>query len=115
MSVLVLSTDVLAAALLGALVEMAGYTPSFARPGEPARDAIRRVRPGVVLADCDYPDACGLGLIGPAKMIGVRVLLFGRPTLAAHVRERAAHFDVEVLDLPAGCDAMQRALAAPVA
>jgi hypothetical protein len=112
---LVLSTDALAAALLGALAELVGYAPHFARAGEAARDALRRVRPSVVLAGCDFPDACGPGLIGPAKMMGARVLVFGPPPDAARVRDCAALWEVGVLPLPPTADELRRALAGPAA
>jgi CheY-like chemotaxis protein len=98
--VLVVSRDALAAALLGALVELEGYAPHFVRDGEPARDALRRVRPVAVLVDCDFPEGCGAAVLGPAKMIGAGVVLFGRPAVAALVAECAERFGVPVLTMP---------------
>ncbi|CAA9297564.1 MAG: hypothetical protein AVDCRST_MAG11-601 [uncultured Gemmatimonadaceae bacterium] len=110
-SALVLSTDALAAALLGALVELEGYAPRFAHADEPARDALRRLRPAVVLIDCGWAEACGAAVIGPATMIGVRVLLFGRPAVAHVVRACAEEFGVPVLALPPAPGELRQALA----
>jgi hypothetical protein len=109
--VLVLSADPLAAALVGALVEIEGQTPAFAARDEVPRDALRRVRPHVLLADCGAPDGCGPALIGPAKMVGARVVLFGHPRIAALVDECATLYRVAVLPIPPGPGDMRRALA----
>lgn len=98
--VLVMSRDALAAALLGALVEIEGYAPRFVRDGEPARDALRRVRPVAVLLDCDFPGGCAAAFIGPAKMLGASVVLFGRPAVAGVIAECAERFGVPVLAMP---------------
>lgn len=70
------------------------------RDGETARDALRRVRPVAVLVDCDFPAGGGAAVVGPAKMMGARVVLFGRPAAAARVAECAAQFGVPVLAMP---------------
>ncbi len=108
-SVLVMSTDALAAALLGALVEIEGYTPHFLRDGEGAREALRRVRPHVAVVECDYPEACSAAFLGPAKMMGTRVILFGRPGLAAAMRECAERFQLLTLAMPPAPGALGRA------
>ena len=112
-SVLVTSTDPLAAALLGALVELEGYTPHFLREREGPRAALRRVRPAVVLIDCDSAEARSASVIGPAKMLGTRVALFGRPAIAALVERCAAEFGVAILAVPPAPGELRRALAAP--
>lgn len=99
-SVLIVSHDALAAALLGALAETEGQAPHFARGGESARAALRRVRPRAVLVDCDFPDGCAAALIGPARMIGARVVLFGRPAIAGRVAACAEQFGAPVLAMP---------------
>ena len=111
-SVLLLSTDALAAALLGALVESVGYVPRFARDHEPPREALRRTRAAVVLVECDHPDAWGPALIGPAKMVGARVVLFGPPARQAEVRRCAELWNVDVLAIPPTAETLRRALAA---
>jgi DNA-binding response OmpR family regulator len=107
----VVSPDALAAALLGALVETEGYAPSFARAGESARDALRRLRPEVALVDCDAPEGCGAAFAGPARMMGTRVVLFGPPAAAERARACAEELGVAALTLPPAPGALRRALA----
>jgi hypothetical protein len=105
-----MSTDALVAALLGALVEIEGYTPRFVSGDETPREALRRVRPGVALVDCDFPGACTAAFLGPAKMVGARVVLFGRPTVAAIVAACAEQFELRVLGMPPASGELARAL-----
>jgi len=74
--VLILSADALAAALVGAAVELAGHQPHFPESHEAARTALRRVRPRLVVVDCDHRDACAEAFVGPALMTGAQLLLF---------------------------------------
>ena len=110
-SVLVLSADALAAALLGVLVELEGYTLHFARGGEAPREALRRIRAATALVDCDLPGGCTAAFIGPAKMMGVRVVLFGRPAVSPIVAACAEQFAVPVLRMPPGPGELGRLLA----
>ena len=48
----------------------------FRRPTKRARAALLRVRPRLVVIDCDHEDACSEAFIGPALMTGSQVLLF---------------------------------------
>lgn len=48
-TVLLLSDDAMTLALFGMLIELAGFAPAFAAPGERADDAITRVRPLLVV------------------------------------------------------------------
>lgn len=74
--VLIFSADPLAAALLGAAVELAGHVPHFPHPAEGARGALLRLHPRVALIDCDHDEACSESFIGPALMTGAKVQLF---------------------------------------
>src|SRR4029077_4532677 len=51
--VLVLSSDPLAAALPGAAIELAGHAPTFQQADESPRGALLRLRPALVVIDCD--------------------------------------------------------------
>jgi hypothetical protein len=109
-AILVLSNDPLSAALLGAATELAGYSPRFPLPDEHARAALRRVRPRLVLVDCDHADACTDEFVGPALMTGSRVLLF-RSHRTAHDRgEFAKRLSLPVLDLPVEHEPLTRVL-----
>lgn len=100
-AVLILSSDPLAAALLGAAVELAGHLPHFPQEHEPPRSALLRVRPRLVLVDCDHEEACAEGFIGPALMTDARVLCFRARKSARDVAELCSRLGVRVLDLPA--------------
>jgi hypothetical protein len=98
--VLVLSSDPLAAALLGAAIELAGHAPRYPRPDEVARSALLRVRPRVVLIDCDHEDGCSDAFIGPALMAGSRVLLFKSRRTRRDASELSARLGLQVMDMP---------------
>ncbi len=99
-AVLVFSSDPLAAALLGASIELAGHAPSFAQTDESARDALLRVRPRLVLIDCDHVEACSETFIGPALMTGSRVLLFRSRRTQRDMSELAGRLELLVVDMP---------------
>ena len=98
--VLVLSADPLAAALLGAAIELAGLAPRFPHPDEAARAALLRIRPSLVLIDCDHEDGCSDAFIGPALMTGSRVLLFKSRRTRRDVTELTGRLGVRVMDMP---------------
>jgi DNA-binding NtrC family response regulator len=99
-AVLVFSADPLAAALLGAAVELAGHSPHFPQPGEAARSALMRMRPQLALVDCDHEEACAESFIGPALMTGAKVLLFRSRRTERDASELARRLDLTVVDMP---------------
>lgn len=99
-AVLILSSDALAAALLGAAVELAGHQPHFARQAEPARSALLRVRPKLVLIDCDHEESCSDEFVGPALMTGGKVLLFRSRRTQRDRGEFAERLSLHVIDMP---------------
>lgn len=104
---LVLSLDPVAAALVGGAAELAGLAPAFPAEGEHARDAVRRLRPAAVLADCDH-DLAG-AYVGPAMMCGARVAVFcasSNPAAIARARQLAERYDVAFFLLPDDTDAL---------
>lgn len=103
-AVLIFSPDPLAAALLGAAVELAGHTPHFARQDEPARSALLRVRPRLVLIDCDHEESCCDEFVGPALMTGSRVLLFRGHRTRSDKREFATRLSLRIMDMPSDHD-----------
>lgn len=98
--VLILSADTLAAALLGAAVELAGHQPHFRQPDEVPRAALRRVRPKLVIVDCDDDHACSEAFVGPALMTGAQLLLFDSPRHAAVGVNVARRLGLDVVHLP---------------
>jgi hypothetical protein len=108
--VLIFSTDPLAAALLGAAVELAGHAPTFPQHGEAARVALRRLRPGVALIDCDHQEACSESFIGPALMTGAKVLLFRSGRTTHDARDFARRHGLSIAELPRDHDAFSTLL-----
>lgn len=97
---LVFSSDPLAAALLAAAIEYAGYAPRFASDKESARTAVKRVRPRLVLIDCDHEETCCDEFIGPAIMMKAEVLLFRSNGTRHDASELAERMALRVMYLP---------------
>ena len=108
-TVLILSSDVVGAALLGGLVETLGYRVTFGRHGERMADALRRERPVMVFVDAS-DGVLSAENLGPAQMRGVPVTIFGRP----HEIERAcasfADRPLHTLEMPAPIAAVEAAM-----
>ena len=99
-AVLIFSSDPLAAALLGAVVELAAHVPHFARHDEAARSALRRVRPRLVLIDCDHQESCCDEFVGPALMTGARILLFRSRRTRSDRDAFTTRLSLRIMDMP---------------
>jgi len=99
-SVLIFSADALAAALIGAAVELAGYSPVFPLEGESPRAAVLRVRASGALVDCDHEEACAESFFGPAMMAGTRVAVFSSSRSVRQLEPIANEFGVHLFELP---------------
>lgn len=99
-TVLIVSADPTAAALLGGLVETLGYDVEFGRVNEPSDDTLRRVRPRVCMLDCATTEACSDATIARAMMRGVSVVLVGPAPLLAGMRDLASRHGVEMVFTP---------------
>ena len=108
--VLVLSSDPLAAALVGAAIELAGHAPRFPHADEAARAALLRVRPRLVIIDCDDDDACSESFIGPALMTGSRVLLVRSRRTRRDVSELTRRLGLRVVEMPIEHEPLTRLL-----
>src|SRR3954470_16617210 len=111
-TVLIVSDDATAAALLGGLVETFGYRVAFARVPT-ASDAIKRSRPRVYMLDCDK-DACNEAAIARVMMRGVSVVLVGPRSLLDGMREIAARHGAEMVFTPPEPGPLREALARAV-
>jgi hypothetical protein len=100
-AVLVFSCDALGGALLGAAVELGGHRPYFAAAEETARSALMRVRPRLVLIDCDHEEACSEEFVGPALMTGARVLLIRSGRTVRDMTDFATRLSVRIVDMAA--------------
>jgi len=108
--VLVLSSDPLAAALLGAAIELAGHAPRFPQPEEAARAALLRIRPRLVVIDCDHEEGCSDAFIGPALMTGSRVLLFKSRRTRRDVSELTGRLGLPVMHIPTEHESLAQVL-----
>jgi hypothetical protein len=109
-AVLVFSSDAFAAALLGAAIELAGHAPHFQQESESTRNALLRVRPRLVLIDCDHEEACSDAFIGPALMTGSQILLFRSRRTRRDIGDLAERSGVTVVELPSEHETLSRLL-----
>jgi hypothetical protein len=109
-AVLIFSADPVAAALLGAVVELAGLAPHFPQQEETARAALMRVRPRLILIDCDHEESCADGFVGPALMTGAQVILCRSRRTQRDSREFAARMGLTAIVLPDDHDKLLRLL-----
>ena len=108
--VLVLSRDVVGAALVGALVETLSYSVSFGQSTETPVDSFRRSRARVALIDCEDPVAFSDDTLGRAAMLRICVIVFGSPNALARIRALALEHDFETLPMPPDLDAIEDVL-----
>jgi DNA-binding NtrC family response regulator len=113
--VLILSTDVVAAALVGALVETLGYMVRFFTPPETPDDALRRTRPAVAMIDCKDPTLVNTELLGRARMRGISVLVFGTATAIRQVQELVTEQELTTIIMPASLAELDDSLKAAIA
>jgi hypothetical protein len=99
-AVLILSSDPLGAALVGAAVELAGFRVEFLVPHETVHAALGRVRPAHVLVDASDPAARDESVWGPAMMTGARLYLFGGPASIAERRLDVDRYRARTITMP---------------
>ncbi|MBA3671094.1 MAG: hypothetical protein H0W68_03595 [Gemmatimonadaceae bacterium] len=100
LAVLIISHDPLASALLGAAVEIAGHAPHFPQDGERVRVSLLRVRPRLVLVDCEHDEACSESFVGPSLMTGARILLFRSSRSRVPVKDFVSRLGLRTVELP---------------
>jgi len=113
--VLILSTDAVAAALLGALVETLGYLVRFYYPAEHPDETMKRERPTVVMVDCEDPTVMKEDVLGRARMRGISVVIFGSADALHRVRQLALAHSLDTLIMPANVDQLDETLRKAVA
>jgi DNA-binding NtrC family response regulator len=116
-TVLIVSDDATAAALLGGLVETFGYRVMFATLRS-TNDTLRRARPRVCMLDCES-DGCDEAAIARVIMRGVSVVLVGPRALLEGMRDMAARHGAELVFTPPQpgplAAALERAISRPPA
>lgn len=109
--ILVIAEHAMIGALLGALVELGGHRPLFADAGETADAAIDRLRPDLVLLDCEHPDASDDAVYRASFDAGSRIALFGSSLSAVETERFAARRGTACLTLPIGYTAFSERVA----
>jgi hypothetical protein len=109
-AVLIFSEDPLAAALIGAAVELVGFEPVYPLNRESPREALLRKRPPLVLVDCDHDAACRPSFFGPALMTGARVILLSARRAQRDPASIATHFGLRAIRMPADLESIAAVL-----
>ena len=97
--ILILAQESVAAALLGLLVELDRYEPVFAHPNESPEEAVRRVRPALVILLDGSLDAAASDVFH-ARAKDTPIILFGTPGTAGRVRAVALERKLSWFALP---------------
>jgi CheY-like chemotaxis protein len=87
-TILVIAKEPLIRTLMCSLVELSGHAPTVPCADESPVEAITRVRPQLLLLDCEHDIACEEDAYDAAARVGAAVLLFS----PARTREEAEHF-----------------------
>lgn len=109
-SLLILSDEPLVATLLATLVELEDYTPEFVRDDESSTDALARLRPAVVLVDCDRPESCADDFLARAAEYGCGVVLFSPARMQDEVERLAEERGLPSFSLPVRRSVLQQVL-----
>jgi DNA-binding response OmpR family regulator len=109
--VLILAREEVVAVLLGLMVELRGLEPVYLAKAEIAEELIRRVRPEVVVVDCDHQD-CTDSLLDAVRESGAKPILFSPFRFESEVRRVAARHGVESFTLPTDPESFGRMLRA---
>lgn len=110
-TVVILSADAVAAALLGGLVETLGYAIRFRRSPESPDESLRRTRARIALIDCEDASSFSDDVLGRARMRGVGVVIFGKAEALEKVRALGLEHRFRTLLMPPDARTVERALA----
>jgi hypothetical protein len=98
--ILVIAKEPLIQTLMCSLVELSGHRWAVPRSDEPVATAIRRVRPHLLLLDCEHDAACEEEAYEIAGSVNAEVLLFTPARSNAEVAEFALERGLRSLALP---------------
>lgn len=99
-TILVIAREPLIQTLMCSLVDLSGHRAAQPRSDESAAAAVARVRPHLVLLDCEHNDACEDDAYRAAASVGASVLLFTPSRSRAEVAELAAERGLQSIALP---------------
>jgi DNA-binding response OmpR family regulator len=109
--VLILAREEMVAALLGLMVEVRGFQPSFLVRGESVADVIEIRSFAAVVVDCDHHD-CTAKLLASIRATGALPILFSPSRMQSEVGEVAARHGIRSFALPTDPDTFGRILEA---
>ena len=111
--VLILAGESVIAALIGLLLELEDYEPVFAEPDERPEEAIRRLRPPLIVMLDGGLDAASSDLFyARAAAAGAHVVLFSEPVAADAIRLMARERRLPYLSMPVDRATLREVLAA---
>ena len=99
-SIMVLANEEVISALLGAMVELDGYIPVFPAADESPLTAVCRLRPDLLLLDCEHEFAWDAHSMRCVPETGTRILLFSAMRSQREVEQIAARYGVPGFVLP---------------
>ena len=99
-TILVIAREPLIQTLMCSLVDLAGHHAAQPRTDETVALSIARVRPRLVLLDCEHDSACEDDAYRAAANVGAEVLLFTPSRSRAEVEDFAAERGLRSLALP---------------
>jgi len=99
-TILVIAKEPLIQTLMCSLVDLSGHHAAKPNSDETVADSIARVRPRVVLLDCEHDAACEDDAYRAASSVGAVVLLFTPSRSHAEVADLAAVRGLRSMALP---------------
>jgi DNA-binding response OmpR family regulator len=110
-TVLIIATDQLIGGLLGQLTDLTGHAAQFRRRDEEPSEAVRSIRPDVVLLDTAYNRTAIDRIAEAAAAVGAPVVYFAAAVPASELRRFAFERGAKYFPLPAGPKLLSRVLA----
>lgn len=99
-TILVIAKEPLIQTLMCSLVDLSGHRAAQPRSDETVAAAIARVRPRLLLLDCEHDGACEDDAYLAASSVGAAVLLFTPSRSHAEVADLAAQRGLPSMALP---------------
>ena len=99
-TILILASEEVISALLGAMVELEGHVPAFPAHDERPLAALARVRPSLLLLDCEHDVAWDDDAMRRITEGGTRTLLFSAMRSQREVETIASRYALPAFVLP---------------
>lgn len=99
-TILILANEEVISALLGAMVELEGHAPAFPAHDERPLAALSRVRPSLLLLDCEHDLAWDENAMRRITEGGTRTLLFSAMRSQREVETIASRYGLPAFVLP---------------